>query len=241
MRVAFLLLSSLSVACGPHRVTLPPPKPDLTQAERLEAYAQMRPVSRRVPATTIIGASAFRETKTSLILSSGYEIDHPADLLPWTTEGSPLRRHVVRYEEEDAAAKIWSTPFWISVGVGLPLAFFGFASLVADDSKPGAAVGLGGLACLGASVVFQLLASGPRGDADEARSFAFDGFDRALQEKLALCEDDGQIRPCEVQKPVPPPPEPARFPWRQPALAEPPPVAPSPSDEVLEPVGESDL
>lgn len=245
MRVVWLILLATATACGPHRVTLPTPKPNLTQAERLEAYSQLRPAARRVPVVVAFDNRVFVEGRPSLILNGGHEVEHPADLLPWVRSDSPLREHVARFEKEDASARRWQAPFWISAGVGLPVAFAGLAS-IAGDEPSGPTIAVVGLGCLATSIVFQLIASGARSAAEEARQTAFRGFDQALQQTLNLYEDADQVRPCEVPR-APPPPAPAAppLPWRKPAPTEPA-LVPGPSDapavdEPLEPVDESEL
>ena len=184
-RVALAL--SLMAACGCHaHVPLPlAPPPSAPFAERVRFFRRYRP-----SATAGAARAPFIDR---VVLNDGTTVHDPGDLLPMVGEGSSLNGLVRRARRARALASglSWGGLAFVAAGGALTL---GALRDFPETIDP--AIGAGAWIMLGGAITTLIGMAAFERPAISAREAAFEGLDRALRERMALCVDGDLVRDC---------------------------------------------
>jgi hypothetical protein len=189
-RVALAL--SLTAACGCHAHVLLPlaPPPSAPFAERVRFFRRYRP-----SATAGAARAPFIDR---VVLNDGTTVYDPGDLLQMVDERSSLNGLVrgARRARALASGFSWSGVALVVVGGALSLgAPRGIPETTDAAIWAGVGILLGGLIATFIGMAFER-------PAIAARETAFEGLDRALRERMALCVDGDLVRDCAATPPA---------------------------------------
>lgn len=211
---------TLAACGGPQRVMLDAPARDAPLAERLDAYARLRPRVIEETHTTHYRVTEHKgryftthdtdkigETMTTdaVQLADGQRVAVLDDLLPVVEPESDVAR-AVRAHAHHVELRDSRLNWTLLAGAGAVVG--GLSTLAATDS---AAAGGGVFLGLSGVTVWLAVSSAMHASyAEHQRAAAFGGFDGALRERLDLCEVQGAMGPCTAVERAPEARPPAR-------------------------------
>ncbi len=185
------LVAALLGGCHAH-VPLPlAPPPSAPFAERARFFRRYRP-----SATAGAARAPFIDR---VVLNDGTTVHDPGDLLQMVGEGSSLNGLVrgARRARALASGLSWGGVAIYAAGSALSLgALRDFPETIDPAIWAGAGIILGGVIAM---IIGWTAFERP---AIAAREAAFEGLDRALRERMALCVDGDLVRDCAATPPV---------------------------------------
>lgn len=202
MRWTLLLLATPLLGCTffPNsRQTLSLPAAQATEDERLAAFYALRPVAATEAYVeddegNSVPTGIFKEMK----LGNGQTVSHPADLRVLVPPGSPTARKISEAEAHAAAYKKFGRRGWASLG--LLMGSMIVAGVTTNPDEPPSVVSgvalTASLAALVAGSVYGVKAAYRAGQANQARSDAFVGYEYDLAASLGICATGEQIHDC---------------------------------------------
>lgn len=186
-----VLVLPLLAACS-HHVDLRAPDVS-TAAERMASYARLRPEAIVRKGTFWRGDEArttVAEDRLTLVLGDGVRVTHPEDLLPVVARESASAVAAERAAEHRGRARWWSAASAVACTAGAA----GVLS-PAYTTEDRTAVMIGGAVAIAIGVVSGIFAVEAFEAEDDETDLAFERYDAALRERLALC--GAPARPCE--------------------------------------------
>ena len=161
----------------------------------MEAYAHLRPSRlHRTEVTQIGPGSSNSYTTTDFVeLGDGRKVHHPGDLLPLVDERSiaaDAMRDAERHRRTAGYLKLGALG---GIAAGTAVMAASFLNSKEGRLGPTFYVGIGFLVGSAGAVI---LSNQQVNDGNEAAVRAFASYDEALQQRLDLCEDTEQVKPC---------------------------------------------
>lgn len=205
-KLSLAITSLVLGACSSH-VRVAPLPPQMTSAQRVQAYQTLRPALAGEEEITRCGQDGCAtEIKPFVRLADGTKVREPDDLLVLVPGDSVTAREARRY------AALRSRRNWTYgvATVGLATGFLiAGAGLTADDhvwdgeGLPGdhTMIAVGATIALGSMITGLILGYRWHGQADRHKRKAFTSYDADLAQRLQLCTLGLQIVPCEGTAP----------------------------------------
>lgn len=184
------LVAAALGGCHAH-VPLPlAPPPSAPFAERARYLRRYRP-----SATAGAARAPFVDR---VVLNDGTTVHDPGDLLQMVGEGSSLNGLVrgARRARALASGLSWGGIALVAAGGAL------YLGARPDDSETIDAARWAGVGIMLGGLVVALIGAGAQRTAITAREAVFEGLDRALRERMALCVDGDLVRDCAATPPA---------------------------------------
>jgi hypothetical protein len=216
MRIILLAATALLLACGPYRVRLDPPRPDITPEERVKLFLAMRPTATGTFSQdgTVVSNTIFLGDEKNI--DDRIEVEAPEDLEPLVGPDSETMQHArasvrARHKAslgEKVTLALLAAGLVTSGGIigsppwGIPTKWIGLSMVI------------GGLA-----VGWPLTRHWARQEL-RLRREAFSTYTRDLGARLNVCAHGTQVIPCEApvdtpgEPPTPPKPPATTVPGR---------------------------
>ena len=192
------LFALLLAGCG--HVTLAVTPPDAPYSQRVKAFDELRPASRKVEKLLTWTNQDLYESTECITLGNGQQVQHPIDLLPAVLPTSLTAKRILDLRKRDTRWTVWG---FLAVGSMLTGASLMMGSLFLPSSSGGssapllwsglvmAVVGTLSSVNLGALLV---------GNTAPDRERIFTSYEADLRESLRLDAPD----PAEAESPVTP-------------------------------------
>ncbi|NVB83113.1 MAG: hypothetical protein HOV81_32345 [Kofleriaceae bacterium] len=195
MRVLSLLVLGLT-ACANQHITVPPLPAHPTPELRLDTWRHWHSRAQGVELETRCNRNGCSTSKTAMLqLEGGVVVRHPEDLRPLIDERSDSARALTRLEHAKSKRRTYKLVAYAGV-----LGFFA-SCVMAMKNESANWFFYGGGAGLGVTVAGSIGAWLQSDDILAASTSVFDGYDKALAQRLELCVKGLSLVPCEMETP----------------------------------------